>query len=276
MNNFHFNLQTAVQDNKVMQDFDLESLSIGGDHSRKVKAAPIGSNFSRFKTPYAICCFLILSCSSLQADPSSLQGSAKPYSIKTQQQSVQKKEEPVREYKPVVKPLLPSMLKPFGMPGVIGIINNKWEGTDYLGYLSPNIGVDVEIVKAENVPAVSDTSAIESRIAGIFTKEDIVPRSDAVEGPPLPFFHILFLIYPVDKDRYAIVANGRLFEQVQVIRKDFIPAGFWQAITWEIQDIALANSQQLDEEIKMLADKLATSFAKRYRQYNINREGMPK
>jgi hypothetical protein len=40
----HFNLETAVQDDKVMQDFELESLLMGGDHSQKVKAPPIRSD----------------------------------------------------------------------------------------------------------------------------------------------------------------------------------------------------------------------------------------
>jgi hypothetical protein len=34
------NLETAVQDDKVLQDFELESLLMGGDHSQKVKAPP--------------------------------------------------------------------------------------------------------------------------------------------------------------------------------------------------------------------------------------------
>ena len=40
-----FNLETAVQDNKLMQDFDLESLPMGAGHSQMVKAAPIGSDY---------------------------------------------------------------------------------------------------------------------------------------------------------------------------------------------------------------------------------------
>jgi uncharacterized protein (DUF58 family) len=40
-----FNLETAVQDDKVMQNFELESLLMGGDHSQKVKAPPIRSGY---------------------------------------------------------------------------------------------------------------------------------------------------------------------------------------------------------------------------------------
>ena len=39
------NLEKAVQDYKMMQDFDLESLSMGADHSQKVKAAHIESGY---------------------------------------------------------------------------------------------------------------------------------------------------------------------------------------------------------------------------------------
>ncbi len=40
-----FNLKTAVQDAKAMQDFDSESLLMGAEHSQKVKAAPIKSDY---------------------------------------------------------------------------------------------------------------------------------------------------------------------------------------------------------------------------------------
>ena len=45
LENGQFNLETAVQDDKVMQDFDSESLLMGGDHSQKVKAPPIKSDY---------------------------------------------------------------------------------------------------------------------------------------------------------------------------------------------------------------------------------------
>ncbi len=40
------NLETAVQGDKVMKDFELESLTFGGGHSQKVKAPPIVSDYS--------------------------------------------------------------------------------------------------------------------------------------------------------------------------------------------------------------------------------------
>ena len=173
------------------------------------------------------------------------------------------------------KQALPPMIKPFGMPGVIGLQNGRWEGTDFLGYLSNNIGIDVEILKTKDVTTTISSTTLESLVRGIFAKEFIVPQAEVVEGPPLPFLHILVLIVPVETGRFAIFGTTRLFEQIQVIRKDFIPAGYWQGITWENQDVALASTQQLDDKIKEIVEKLATAFAKRYRQYNFNRDEMP-
>ncbi len=225
-------------------------------------------------TRLVLCGFIFTSSFGLMA-VSSAPPSTKPSASKPLESPPPRNDAAPPHYKPTAKPELPPMLKPFLMPGVIGLQYGKWEGTDYLGYLSNNVGVQVEISKAENVPAIVDEATIAKGIADIFTKENIIPYSGVAEGPPLPFFHILMLVYPIDKDRYVIVGNGRLFEQIQVIRKEFIPAGFWQGITWENHDIALANGQQLNTQIQAVADTLGTAFVKRYRQYNLSKEGLP-
>lgn len=178
---------------------------------------------------------------------------------------------PPMPHKPVVQP----MAKPFGMPGVIGVVNNKWEGTDYLGYLTDKIGIDIEILKAAEVPPISDSSAIEQKVAEIFAKHSITPRADDGEGLPLPFLHLLIIIYPVDQDKYVIFGNARLFEEIKVVRKEFVPQGYWQGITWENQDVSLSNGAQLDDKVKQIALKLGEAFVKRYRQYNLETGAVP-
>lgn len=170
------------------------------------------------------------------------------------------------------KQTLPPMTKPFGMPGVIGIQHGKWAGTDYLGYLSANIGVDVEILKGENTPVLPDAATLTSRAGAILSKENLTPQAEVTEGPPLPFLHILLIVYPVDKDKFVVFGTCRLFEQIQVMRKNFSPAGFWQGITWENQDINLTTTEQLDAQIKSTVDKLVTAFVERYRIYNPSLE----
>lgn len=177
---------------------------------------------------------------------------------------------------PLPRPVLPPMPKPFGMPGVVGLVKDKWEGTDYLGYLSDKIDLDVEVLKTADVPSLPDSISIEQGVAHIFTKYDITPHAEMEEGPPLPFLHILLFVYPVDIDKFVIFGNSRLFEKIKVERKDFVPVGYWQGITWENQDVSLSNSAQLNDKLRQMADKLAESFAKRFRQYNLRTGETPK
>lgn len=207
-------------------------------------------------------------------------GSSAPYSAgqgQSQLRSPPPKPAPAKPaYKPgPQKPLLPVMNKPFGMPGVVGFANGKWEGNDYLGYLSSNISLSVEVVKGEQVPAV-DEGSLESLAKEIFTKENLSPQAVVEEGPLLPFFQVLIFIFPVEKDKFAIFAAGRLFESIDVKRKHFSPAGYWQAITWENQDVVLATSQDLLQQVKTSTEKIVKGFAARYRQYNPSNPETPK
>jgi hypothetical protein len=180
---------------------------------------------------------------------------------------------PVTPFKRLPKKVLPSMPKPFDMPGVVGLQNDKWVGSDYLGYLTSSIGVYVEIVKSEQVLNVIDASMLEARVAEMFRKKDLTPESEVTEGPPLPFVQILLFIYPVGAGRFAIFGACRLFERITINRKNFKPEGFWQAITWESQKIMLADQDKLKEQIDSLVDSLAEEFIKRYREFNpVNRD----
>lgn len=170
---------------------------------------------------------------------------------------------------------LPQMIKPFGMPGVIGVQNGKWAGTDFLGYVSSHISIDVEILKGENTPSIPDVKTLTEQASAILTKENLVPKADAFEGPLLPFLHILLIVYPVDKDKFVVFGTCRLFEQIQVMRKNFSPAGFWQGITWENQDINLTTAEHLNDQIKSTVDKLVRAFVERYRIYNPLYESPP-
>jgi hypothetical protein len=198
--------------------------------------------------------------------------SPKPYSAKPQLQAPVPKKEEVPKYKPKrpIRPELPPMGKPFGMPGIVGFENGRWQGTDYLGYLPNSINVDVELARNANVPEISSAGSLNNLVARIFEKENINSQEGA---SPLPFFHILVLIYPIEKDRFAILGSGRLFEQIQVLRPNFIPQGIWQGITWETEDTAMATgTQELNSQVQALVERIATTFAQRFNQY---RESIP-
>lgn len=166
------------------------------------------------------------------------------------------------------KPAVPSMEKPFGMPGVVGLRDGKWEGTDYLGHLSKNITVDIEVLKGDKSPVNVDISMLQTAINTLLKNEGLVPHTLVTEGPPLPFLHVLVIIYPVEKDKFVVFSTCRLFEEIQVVRKDFKPAGYWQGITWENQDIILATSEQLPAQVKNSTETLIRAFLDRYKLYN--------
>lgn len=182
---------------------------------------------------------------------------------------------PVPAAPPLVKPPAPAMDKPFGMPGVVGLRDGKWEGTDYLGHLSNKITVDVEILKGDKTPVSVDISSLQAAVKTLLKDEGFTPHAEVTEGPPLPFLHILAIIYPVDKDKYVVFTTCRLFEQIQVVRKDFKPAGYWQGITWENQDISLSTFDQLPAQVKSSIEALLKAFIERYRLYNKEDENRP-
>ena len=169
-------------------------------------------------------------------------------------------------------PAPPPMTKEFDMPGVVGLQNGRWEGTDYLGFLDSNIGLDIEVLKGENAVALPDNAVLLDIVSKAFVAGGLNPHAIVAEGPPLPFLHFLLIVYPVEKDRYVIFGSCRLFEEIEVVRKNFNPAGYWQAITWESQDVVWTRGDQLDEKLKALMDKLSKLFVERYRTYNPNPE----
>lgn len=197
----------------------------------------------------------------------SLPGSA-PSKISPVNIPKQQSPEQPQPYKPLPRPVVPAMEKPFGMPGIVGLRDGKWEGTDYLGYLSKYITINLEVVKATNLPLNIDANSLGTQVENILKADQLVPHARIAEGPPLPFLHILVIVYPTEKDRFVIFCSCRLFEEIHVVRENFKPAGHWQAITWENQDISLASTDQVNAQIKMSVENLVKAFVQRFRLYN--------
>lgn len=215
---------------------------------------------------YVTVCFLL--ASGLQATPQNPNSfsSFPPEKSRTEPPHSPEQRQ-THPFKPIPREKLPSMEKPFGMPGIVGLQNGRWAGSDYLGYLSNHIAIDVEILKGENVPEIPDTNFIEDRIANLFQASEIDPHAEVKEGPPLPFVHILLFVYPAGNNNFVVFGAVRLFEQIQVLRNNFNPSGYWQGITWESQNVILAPADQLSTQVVNLAEALANDFIKRYRSY---------
>lgn len=151
----------------------------------------------------------------------------------------------------------------YSFPGLVAKVAGRWVGSDYLYDLPPNIGVLVEIVKPESVKLKVGIAQITEQTEGIFARRGINPQAEAsFYHPPLPFFHILVLFYP-SEEGYVAAVSGRLFEQVTLPRLKFVPAGTWQAITWEKQELIITSPAQFDEQLLKITREIARAFVNR-------------
>ena len=161
-----------------------------------------------------------------------------------------------------------STLKPIGAPGVVAFENGSWVGSDYLGHLSNKIGISVEILQSGSDIPVNEATLLQLS-SELFQRQGIDPNPMIVEGePPLPFLHILVMVYTNDGQNYFVFTAFRLFEKVNVIRERFEPLGSWQAITWENQYLEVAKRDQLPLVIKKNVEDGVNIFLTRYREYN--------
>ncbi|MBA3238929.1 MAG: hypothetical protein H0T62_11370 [Parachlamydiaceae bacterium] len=146
-------------------------------------------------------------------------------------------------------------------PGLVRFSIDRWVGSDYLYDLPSNIGVVVELVVPQELAGVFSTDRIRDEVNTIFSNIGITPLSEAIgEQPPLPFFHLVAFIVPVEGS-YVLSLSGRLFENVTLPRINFQLSGTWQAITWEKQAIIVSSKNQLSDQLYGTAKEIAVLFA---------------
>ncbi len=152
-------------------------------------------------------------------------------------------------------------------PGIIAQRSGVWVGSDHLYNLTDRIPVDVEIFKPDSVVVTVTETMIKNRIEEIFKKANIIPTSSEKPGqPPLPFFHALVIVYPI-QGGFVAFTEGRVFEKVNLDRIRLDEQTAMQAITWESQNLIIAPQAELDVQIGKSIDEIANTFVERYRFY---------
>ena len=152
-------------------------------------------------------------------------------------------------------------------PGIVAQRGGRWVGSDHLYNLTENIDIVAEIFKPKNLELPITEEMIRSRVADIFKNSDIVPMAEEKPGqPPLPFFHVLVMIYPIEKG-YVCYTEGRLFEQINIDRVVLDEQTALQGITWESQNLILAPEEKLVEQVNTSVDEIANTFAERFEFY---------
>lgn len=165
-----------------------------------------------------------------------------------------------------------TMTSIYTAPGVATLQGGQWVGSEHLFNLSPDLGIYVEVVKPAEVNVEINTASIKDRIAAILRNSGFQPRlSLFADRSPLPFFHILIMLNPIEKG-FVAYCTGRLFEEVQLMRTHLKVGITWQAITWEKQELIIFPTEQLQEQIDKTMQVITTAFGDRYKSY----QNMPK
>ena len=145
-------------------------------------------------------------------------------------------------------------------PGLIQNINGKWIGSDNLLNLKNNIGVYAEISQPEGLNLNFDSNELVKLVKELWQNSSLNPKIVAsVDAPPLPFFKIQLLIYPV-QDGYAACCQGSLFEQVNLKRVQLNSQMALQAITWQKTTLLVTPQSQLYQNVKKSVEDLAQIF----------------
>ncbi|WP_068469420.1 hypothetical protein [Candidatus Protochlamydia phocaeensis] len=159
-------------------------------------------------------------------------------------------------------------------PGILVYRGGAWQGGDHLLNITNNIGVYVTIIKPEGDKLDLNADQLRKQVETIFSKEPINPTIMTAEGqPPLPFFQIQILLYPIDKG-YVACCEGRLFESVMLQRFMFDPGMGFQAITWEKQTLQVGPTNTIIGQIQDSVDEIAQSFVERYDSFDKIRKDL--
>ena len=184
------------------------------------------------------------------------------------QKSPAPKETPLPSH-PRIQPLIPSAEGgvPFTLPGIVGLKDGHWVGSDNLYNLKPDISIYVELVLPENKKFDINEDQIKSSVQEIFSKAGINPTALHEPGDPsLPLFHVLLLVNSVDEYLIASCAC-RLFESVTIKRVILEQGITFQAITWEKQDLIIASKKDFYPLIDKTIADFSAEFVERFQYF---------
>jgi len=179
-----------------------------------------------------------------------------------------KKEKPLPHPKrPLPEVSTPVAGVPFTLPGIVGIRNGRWAGSDNLYNVRPEISIYVEVVLPEKSNIILDEGVINSRIQQIFSKVGISPAAlHEIGEPPMPLFHVLIFVDSIEQFNVASCAC-RLFESVKLNRMQLEPGIIFQAITWEKQELITSTKKEFNDVLNKTVDDLANTFVERFQYF---------
>lgn len=154
----------------------------------------------------------------------------------------------------------------FTQPGILRLGSGGFVGVDHLYNVSADIPVVVEIVKSESLVLSISKEKLQLVIERAFEREGITPTPKRSSGPSLPFFHLLIMVIPAGNGISAF-CGGRLFEKVEIGRVVLPEDVYFQAITWEYQNLIFSSKEEGEKQIETAAIEIVEQFLSRYTYY---------
>lgn len=152
-------------------------------------------------------------------------------------------------------------------PGIVAQRGGGWVGSDHLYNLTDHISIVTEIFKPEKLTLSITEKQIHDQVADEFKKGGITPDATNKPGQPLlPFFHLLVMIYPIEKG-YVVYCEGRLFEKINLERVRLDDLTAMQGITWESQNLIITPKDDLETHLDKSVDEIVKTFVERFRFY---------
>lgn len=214
-------------------------------------------------------CFalLLVSTAAFAAQQSSIQSYKPPPPLKSPPPHVEAPKKPAPPPKLIIPTDLSKRFAPsgdyFNHPGVVTSKGGQWIGGDNFTNIPHSFALQVNVVKPETLELPIKKEDLHSKIADIFTKSDLTINTSGTEyEPPLPFFNMLILAYPIN-DGMVVAIQGRLFESVDIKRVILEKNTLFQAVTWEQTNLVVAPEDEVVKYIQDAVEQIAGSFAGR-------------
>lgn len=168
---------------------------------------------------------------------------------------------------PPSKPKLESVNGDFFFyPGVVENKGGGWNGADNFLNLSKSIAVQINFIKAEGVDDTFNQEKYLGSVKAAFEKGGLTIGGEGRSGgPPLPFFNIVIMILPT-LDGLSAVCQGRLFEEVQLLRMQ-LKEGVFQAITWEQTHLVYGPKEEFEKLLTEGIESLSATFVTRVKAH---------
>jgi hypothetical protein len=159
----------------------------------------------------------------------------------------------------------------FFQPGILQLRGEGFVGVDHLFNVPGNIPVVIEIQKPAKLTFSITQEKLQTLIEAIFEREGINPAVKPSSGPALPFFQLLIMVLPAGEG-YSAFCSGRLFEKVELERVALPQGVYFQAITWEFQNLVFASKSDYERQVDEAVAEIIQQFLSRYKYYkNISR-----